>query len=246
MENTNNDGDDGGERDAQVEQIAHHQRQRQRKQERQRKFKKVNPFLEQHGKFPVQNRNSIDELVDSFLEQVGNSVHDLLCNNDADADNYHGLDSDHDTEAEVETAIRFFPEVLSIREDHFAEYPIQLLHCLYGAKDDLCNLNAVSFIPIVARLAVEFSMFEENERGGLLVEEDEHNTNALQRLVSSSHFHDNPDTEHNELVDDKYLQLLIHLRKLGLFKKEDIQRYELLNILCSKSYFAKRRFHSLT
>jgi hypothetical protein len=45
---------------------------------------------------------------------LGNDVHELLCNNDAE--NYRGLDSDRDTEAEVETAIRFFPpEVLSIK-----------------------------------------------------------------------------------------------------------------------------------
>ena len=247
MENIHNNDNDGGEQEAQAEQqIAHHhQRQRQRKQERQRKFKKVNTILEKHGKFPVQNRNSIDELVDNFLEQVGNSIHDLLCNNDADADNYRGLDSDRDTEAEVETAIRFFPEVLSRREDRFDEYPIQLLTCLYGAEDYRCNLKAVSFIPIVARLAVEFSMFEENERGGLLVVEHEYNNNILQRLISSCH--DIPDIEHNELVDDKYLQVLIHLRKLGLFKKEDIQRYELLIRLCGqKNCFAKKRFHFLS
>jgi len=83
MENNNEHDDDGGggEQEAQAEQHIAQQRQRQRKQERQRKFKKVNSILEKHGKFPVQNRNSIDELVDRFLEQVGNSVHDLLCSN---------------------------------------------------------------------------------------------------------------------------------------------------------------------
>ena len=252
MENINNNDNDGGEQEAQAEQIARRQHQRQRKQERQRKFKKVNSILKKHGKFPVQNRNSIDELVDRFLEEVEDSVHDLLCNNDVDADNYRGLDSDRDTEAEVETAIRFFPEVLSRREDRFDEYPIQLLPCLYGdsAEDYRCNLKAVSFIPIVARLAVEFGMFEENERGGLLLEEDEgeDNRNTLQLLVRSSNFYTfkNTDTEHNELVDDKYLQVLIHLRKLGLFIKEDIQRYELLNRLCNEDHFAKKRFHFLS
>jgi hypothetical protein len=48
---------------------------------------------------------------------LGNDVHELLCNNDAE--NYRGLDSDRDTEAEVETATVyvFFPEVLSRRKN---------------------------------------------------------------------------------------------------------------------------------
>jgi hypothetical protein len=251
MENNNEHDDDGGggEQEAQAEQHIAQQRQRQRKQERQRKFKKVNSILEKHGKFPVQNRNSIDELVDRFLEQVGNSVHDLLCSNDADADNYRGLDSDRDTEDEVETAVRFFPDVLSRRAGHFDEYPIQLMHCLYGASGYRCNLKAVSFVPIVARLAVEYGMFGENERGGLLVEEDPDSENTLQRLVSSSHFlDDNPDNiEHNELVDAKYLQVLIQLRKLGLLKKKDICNFDLLTFLCrTKDYFPKKRVHFLS
>ncbi|OEU07105.1 hypothetical protein FRACYDRAFT_251839 [Fragilariopsis cylindrus CCMP1102] len=186
MESINNDDNDGGEQEAQAEQIARSQHQRQRKQERQRKFKKVNSILKKHGKFPVQNRNSIDELVDRFLEEVEDSVHDLLCNNHVDADNYRGLDSDRDTEAEVETAIRCFPDVLSRRDDRFDEYPIRILHCLrlHTGADRICNLKAVSFIPIVARLAVEFGLFEEKERGGLLLEEDEgeDNRNTLQLL----------------------------------------------------------------
>jgi hypothetical protein len=49
--------------------------------------------------------------------------------------------------------------------------------------------------------------------------------------------------EHHEPIDDKYLQVLIRLRNMGLFKKEDIREYQLLHQLCSSLYyFAERRF----
>ena len=35
----------------------------------------------------------------------------MLCENDAE--NHHGLDSDRDTEEEIETTTRFFPNILS-------------------------------------------------------------------------------------------------------------------------------------
>ncbi|OEU10321.1 hypothetical protein FRACYDRAFT_247291 [Fragilariopsis cylindrus CCMP1102] len=82
--------------------------------------------------------------------------------------------SDRDTEAEVETALRVFPEVLSRR----------------GGPD---NVKAVSFIPLVARLALGFGLFEEKERGGLLLE-DEKGDNILQLLVHQD-------------VDDTYLNV---------------------------------------
>jgi len=95
----------------------------------------------------------------------------MICdNNDGDDDaNYRGLDSSRDTEAQVETALRFFPEVISQPcwedgdedegedEDEDEEYPIQRL----------CNnRKALSFIAGVARLAIEYHSFEDHERGG--------------------------------------------------------------------------------
>eukprot|EP00751_Fragilariopsis_kerguelensis_P040226 CAMPEP_0171007286 /NCGR_PEP_ID=MMETSP0736-20130129/19709_1 /TAXON_ID=186038 /ORGANISM="Fragilariopsis kerguelensis, Strain L26-C5" /LENGTH=69 /DNA_ID=CAMNT_0011437827 /DNA_START=124 /DNA_END=329 /DNA_ORIENTATION=- len=63
----------------------------------------------------------------------------MICdNNDGDDDtDYRGLDSRRDTEAQVETALRFFPEVIPSTKiqkygededgDELAEYPIQRL-----------------------------------------------------------------------------------------------------------------------
>jgi hypothetical protein len=137
-----------------------------------------------------QTRNKTDEIVEKFLQDLEDDIHDMLCdiNIDSEADNYHGLDIDRDTDEEIETSIRFFPEVLSRRsqlvwdheEDEFVEgegegegegdYPIQHLSFLrneYGCWR--CNVEAVSFIPVVARLAIELGLFEEEERGGLFL-----------------------------------------------------------------------------
>jgi hypothetical protein len=43
-------------------------------------------------------------------------------------------------------------------------------------------------------------------------------------------------TNNHEAVDDKYLQVLIQLRRMGLMKKEDIQEYRLVYMLCDDCY----------
>jgi hypothetical protein len=68
------------------------------------------------------------------LDKLETDVHALICNFDGygededydpdDVEDYNDLDSDSDTEKEVETAIRFFPNVLSRRGGRFNEYPI--------------------------------------------------------------------------------------------------------------------------
>jgi hypothetical protein len=108
----------------------------------------------------------------------------MLCDNGVDED-YRGLDSDRDTEEEIETAIRFFPDVLSRQkkfvwdiddedEDQDGDfyYPIQLLALTRrdGTSKAWCNEKAVYFIPLLARLAIELCLLfdDEAERGGLL------------------------------------------------------------------------------
>jgi hypothetical protein len=56
-------------------------------------------------------------LIDTFLENLEDDVHQMLCSNDADANNYRGLDNNIDTEKEVEAIIRIFPNVLSKRKE---------------------------------------------------------------------------------------------------------------------------------
>ena len=126
--------------------------------------------LEREREYSSRKRFKIEELVDpfrtlveTFLRKLRNDVHDMLCAKECiDVDNYRGLDSTRDTEAEVGAILKVFPNVLTRRKQlgHFNYVPIQLL---------ALNVKAVSFMPLVARLSIELGIFEEQYRGGLLV-----------------------------------------------------------------------------
>jgi hypothetical protein len=91
----------------------------------------------------------------------------------------------------------------------------------------ICNVKAVYFVPLLARPAIQFGLFEEQERGGLLCQDNMYK-NVLQDLVNSDTVLNN--CEHHEHVSSKYLQVLIQLRKMVPFKKEDSQINTLLPI----------------
>jgi hypothetical protein len=225
---------------------------------RRRRLKLIS-VLEVCDQYPFPTRNKTNELVENFLENLGDDIHDMICSSNNDSNNnYRGLDSDRDTEEEVETVIRFFPEVLT-RTKQFAWYegeddnelitedlyPIQLLAFTRRDEDDwACNMKAVSFIPLVARLAIELGLFEEQYQGGLLCP-DHAGENILENLMRTDQT-ERHNREHHEPIDDKYLQVLIQLRKLDLLKKEDIRGFTLLIELCVSYYrFSEKRFRFL-
>jgi hypothetical protein len=207
--------------------------------------------LEGFDGIPFQTRNKTDELVEEFLGNLEEDVHDMLCDNNVNSDNYRGLDSDRDTEAEVETIIRVFPDVLTRRGGIYLLYPIQCLaFILSDLQECMCNLKAVSFIPLVAMLAIEFGWFQEQDRGGLLCQDevdDGNGFNVLQNLLRSDETTELHNQEHHEAVDDKYFQVLIQLRQMDLLKKEDIQSYNLLHSLYFRChyFFTEMRFRFL-
>jgi hypothetical protein len=185
----------------------------------------------------------------------------MLCDNDANGEHYRGLDSGRDTEEEVETAIRLFPDVLSRRKEIVCEddgdefvgnfYPIQLLAFVrYEDGTSLHywpNVKAVSFIPLLARVAIELGLLFDGkeERGGLLWHEEDGINNVLNYLMFTDHAEPH-NREHHEHIDDVYLQVLIKLRKMDLLKKEDILMYNLLcTLCCNNDYFAEKRFRFL-
>jgi hypothetical protein len=107
-------------------------------------------------------------------------------------------------------------------------------------------VKAVSFLPLLARLAIELGLFEEEERGGLLIKSD-YDDNVLQNLMRSGTSERN-NMGHHVTMDAKYLQVLMQLRKMGPLKKDDIhQRYGLLHNLCNNvyHYFPEKRFQFL-
>ncbi|OEU23212.1 hypothetical protein FRACYDRAFT_233381 [Fragilariopsis cylindrus CCMP1102] len=215
--------------------------------------------LQQTEEFPSRSENKTDELVETFLETLKDDIHDMICESDYDDGNYQGLDSDRDTEAEVETVLRLFPGVMTRRkeivyyeddddeEEEMVHYPIQLLAVTFHADSVWCNVKSVSFIPLVAKLAIELDLFDEQQRGGLLIEgEGQHEGQHVLHSLMCTDSVKRRSQERYEYIDDKYLRVLIQLRKLGLLKKEDIRRYCLLYNLCGEEdYFAEKRFRFL-
>ena len=263
---------DNEENDDQQQQADEKEKEQQAAAAAKRRCIRLISALERKEKFPVETRREIDEQVDEFLDKIESTIHWILWETkNPDSDLYDGLDStdDYHTEEEIETAVRFYPDVLLRKEnrnEHDDEYflnhrpidvdrtigkhPIQI--CAFILREDDtwgCNSKAVPFIPLLVRIAIELGLYEEQNRGGLLIE-DEDGANVLQNLMRSDTIERN-NQEHHALVDEKYLQVLIQLRKMGLLKKEDIQRYDLLNMLCTRNtlcnqdYFSEKRFRFL-
>jgi hypothetical protein len=210
-----------------------------------RKILELISLLQRKKKYPTRTRNKIDRLVNRFLNQTKNDVHDMLCDNRIYADGYGGLDCERDTEEEVEAIVRFFPDVFSRRINVGGRdyYPIQLMSWTYGGVSRFrCNLKAVSFIPVLVKLAIEFGVFGEEDRGGLLL------LPGTGRIVLGHLMYTDMvycDRVHHELVDDTYLLVMKKLRQMDYLKQEDIKRYGIFHILCQQSVFAEKRFRFL-
>ena len=196
---------------------------------------------------------TIVRFAQQFINNVKDDIYKMFTDTNREEEGYEGLDSERDTEAEVETAIRCDPDVLTREDERFGNtqeddrsglYPIQCLTIMEGDNRKLlCNVKAVAFVPLFARLAIEFHSFYETERGGLLVE-DGVGDNVLHDLMHSS---DHKDDHYHQHVDTTFLAVLIRLRQAGLLTIGDIQHYELVHELCQyDSHLAIRRFRFLT
>ena len=207
-------------------------------------YDKVAAIIQQRDNLPVRTRTNMLRFAQQFLDNVRDDIHDMITDTRTEEEGYAGLDSERDTEAEVSTALGFFPQTLSERGRRFGLYPI---HCILAMSDDtkwVCNVQAVSFVHLFALFAIERNLFEADQRGGLLIG-DGHGDTVLSEIVTSSSGSHNED--HQQLVDTAFLALLVRLRQSDLFKKEDIQRYSLLHELCGQTvYFPEQRFRFLT
>jgi len=196
---------------------------------------KLTSLLKRKKELPLRTRNTLNGLVKELLSRTKDDIHDMLC--DQNEENYQGLDSDRDTEAEVETALRFFPEVLPLLKDNL--YPIQRLCRFSNYK---FNVKAASFVSILARVAIESHSFGEHERGGLLIEGVRFGSSLCQLVDSSGPSHGE---EHNQIVNNLFLRLLVRLRQMGLLIKADIQEYQLTHKLLNNIVFAENRLRFL-
>ena len=173
-------------------------------------------ILERKQEFPGRLRTIIDEAKEDnispaeFLSRIESKLVDWLLENwrVVHIDESKGLNCDRDTEAEVELAIRFFPNLLS--KKRMGRYLIfWQLSSLYGE----CNLKAASFVPLFAKLAIELNQIIEEERGGLICGAN----NVFVRLAEN--FRERDDEEYQKCVDNVFLAVMKKLRDDGLFKK---------------------------
>ena len=203
-------------------------------------------LLQNRLNFPSKLRDrTIVRFAQQFINNVKEDIHETITDTRTVDEGYDGLDSDRDSEEEVATAIRCCPEVLTRRDDRFGWYPIQCSMCMIDEGNKVvCNLKAVSFVPLFARLAIEFRSFDETERGGLLVEDGE-GDNVLQDLLNSSSNLSLDDHRHQH-VDTTVVAVLIRLRRSGYLVQEDIQQYYLMHQLCQATHLPEQRFRFMT
>jgi hypothetical protein len=234
--------------------------------EKNQRHQKIMSVLGEKGGFSFRTRNKMDVLIKDFLFKLENDIHDMFCDhNSAAPDMYLGLDSERDTNEEVETTIRFFPDVLTRRKRiagfnygnvhegivgfnygnaHEGYYPIQYLAFSRNENDGtlMWNLKSASFIPFVVQLSVELNLFEDYYRGGLLyLNSNNEDIFGLLMLSDRSELHNR---EYHETADDKCVQVLLRLRIMGFLKERDIQKYGIMLKLFYINYyhFAEKRF----
>ena len=90
------------------------------------------------------------------------------------------------------------------------------------------HLHALSFIHLFAKLAIEFNSFDDEERGGLLIK-DQDGDNVFENLACATYLVEGKDYHH---ADDVISTEWIRLRQMGLMKKDDIRKYNLFYSAC--------------
>jgi hypothetical protein len=212
---------------------------------------KMNLIIEHRLEFPSNLREAIRESLgeehsecqpEIFLSEVYKSVKAFFFgrsnrNNDESDDEskstlqwWYGLDSDVDTEEEVELAIRLFPNLLT--EEYFS---FSSLNGCYPIYVSLMCLKALFFIPLLAELGVELGRFKEKERGGLTC----FMKSVLFQLFCNVILRDDHDEESSGKLDEASTAILMRLKEKGLMKKEDIYQCDLANLLLYRALYKK-------
>jgi len=180
-----------------------------------------------------------DEEVVVFLHDLGEDIFDMITDrSDHNSIDYRGLDINRDTVAEIETALRHYPELLSRRtttkwdfgedgvvgwvevDEGEGDLPIQCLisfGCCYAS----INVKAIPFIAFFVGLANEFGSFAEHEKGGLLI--TGHDCDILRLLVKGRDrsFRDEDD---KDLIDTVCLAQLTELKAMGMIQGMDFPK----------------------
>ncbi len=162
-------------------------------------------------------RNKINEKARFFLENLKDDVGEFLCSEE--------LDGEHHSEENIRILVQCVPTALTYTDD-YGDLPLD--HALLRGN--------VEFIPMLAEEGMKLEVLSGHERrGGLLRRKDPGISCVLESIsyVGSSNY-----------CSIRCLNVIKRLRKMGLFKVQDIKKYNLLWHSCSRlcaqrfNYFA--------
>ena len=236
-------------------------------EERQRRHLIVVESLLRKELFPLRTRIKINALIDEYHTTLKEDVHDMMT--DQRLEQYAGLDSNRDTIEEVTAILQLVPDLLQQRKtttwvdnvhdtddddeedevvgewvdnegDDEGEYPIQ---CLVYERDNEGNMyfnsKAVPFIHLFAQLALEYNTLDDEQRGGLVIENGLGVANLFNGLVQpilTSCLSDDDCRRADEVRTNE----LIRLQQFDLLTEVDVRDYELLGHLCKHKKIPRR------
>jgi len=178
-----------------------------------------------------------------------------------------GLDIGRYTHAEVETILRIFPDQIKQRKatkcinryddeteefvgrwvevDYVEEgdYPIQCLSVFRDRyRNAVSNTNAIPFIHVFAKLAIEFNSFKKHERGGLSLR-DVTNENTVMGNLSHANFTATYDSEDCDFLDEVRTTEFNRLRQMDLMVADDIREYYyiIFSFTCANMVFPRKK-----
>ena len=119
------------------------------------------------------------------------------------------------------------------------EYPIQ---CLTYGRDNgghmHFNIKAVPFIHLFAQLALEYNIFDDDQRGGLLIEDGVDDNTFTNLVVPFSNCNLSDDNHYR--ADEVRTNELIQLRQMNLLTVADVREFGLLSYLLSDIHFSHK------
>ncbi len=155
---------------------------------------------------------------------------------------WRGLDSDVDTEDQIELVIRLFPGVLNVS----ARLNRRAMNELHDSVVFLASsVKAVSFIPLVVTLKAEFNSYADKDSERLSIDAVGLSVLLLNNTFAEKRYRAGPSME----LDEKSLAALVRLSKIEIFRNylssDDVSRITkrfLLKVMHSRSFgfIAKR------
>jgi hypothetical protein len=170
-------------------------------------------------------RRKINEKATNFLEDltddVGGFLHMVLGGFvDGLADEEHTCSDD-----DIKTLVQCVPGTLSLK-DECGHFPIHSASLSWGKR--------VSFVPMLAEEGIKHNVGGDGMRGGLLCEFEENGTILTEIACNNPYQCATTQTNTDYAKSDlRRLDVIKRLREMGLLKKEDIRKYDLLWDSCN-------------